>query len=161
MSGYVLALDPDPRGATWVVLDTSASTTAPRVVACQQRATLGEIEGLLARPDIGRVAVEMIEAMGMAVGREVFETCVNIGRIEEQAARAGHVAERITRRSVKLLLCGSMRAKDPNVRQAILDRYGATKAEAIGTKRAPGPLYGVSGDVWAAIGVGLVAIAEL
>ena len=27
--------------------------------------------------------------------------------------------------------------------------------DAIGTKKNPGPLYGVTGDVWAAIAVGL------
>ena len=55
---------------------------------------------------------------------------------------------------MKLNLCGNPRAKDANIRQAIIDRFGG-KAAAIGTKKNPGPLYGVSGDVWAAIAVGL------
>ena len=51
-------------------------------------------------------------------------------------------------------LCNSMRAKDANVRQAILDRFGG-KAAAIGRKRQPGPLYGIAGDLWAALAVGI------
>ena len=57
-----------------------------------------------------------------------------------------------------MYLCNSMRAKDSNIRQAILDRYpttGGGKCPQVGTKKEPGPLYGVSKDVWAAIGVGL------
>ena len=58
---------------------------------------------------------------------------------------------RIGRKAVKIHLCGSMRAKDPNIRQALIDRYGGSSA--IGRKATPGPLYGVAGDVWAALAV--------
>lgn len=95
------------------------------------------------------LAVEMIASYGMPVGREVFETCVWIGRLVE-AWQLAHTF--VYRRDVKLHLCGSVRAKDGNVRQALLDRWGG-KALAVGTKRAPGQLYGVSADVWAALGV--------
>jgi hypothetical protein len=37
------------------------------------------------------------------------------------------------------------RAKDGNIGQALVDRFGG-KAAAIGKKAAPGPLYTVSGD---------------
>lgn len=59
------------------------------------------------------LAVEKIEAMGMAVGAEVFETVHWSGRFF-QAWREPAKVRRITRRAVKLGLCGSMRAKDPN-----------------------------------------------
>ena len=55
-------------------------------------------------------------------------------------------------------LCNSVRAKDSNVRQALLDRFPATgggKTPQIGTKSKPGPLYGFSKDMWAALGVAL------
>jgi hypothetical protein len=57
------------------------------------------------------------------------------------------------RREVKLHLCGQARAKDPNVRQALIDRFGPGREKAIGTKKQPGPLYGVSADVWSALAV--------
>lgn len=103
----------------------------------------------------GNIVYEMIACYGMAVGAEVFETCVWIGRfIEVAEATQPTRQDRIYRREVKIHLCGSMKAKDANVRQAIIDLYGG-KAKAIGTKKNPGPLYGVKGDEWAAIGVGL------
>ena len=95
------------------------------------------------------IVLEMIASYGMPVGREVFETCMWIGRYI-QAWNPGH--ELIYRSTVKLHLCGSMRAKDANVRQALIDAFGG-KDKAIGTKRAPGALHGVSGDVWSALAV--------
>lgn len=94
------------------------------------------------------LVIEMIASYGMAVGREVFETCVWIGRFQE--AWNGPT-EFVYRKDVKLHLCGSPKAKDANIRQALLDRYGGSAA--IGKKKAPGPLYGIKADLWAALAV--------
>ena len=59
----------------------------------------------------------------------------------------------IYRKDVKLHLCGSPRAKDSNIRQALIDRFGPGKEKAIGLKKTPGPLYGVKSHVWAALAV--------
>lgn len=93
-----------------------------------------------------RIVCEWIQAMGMAVGKETFETCRFIGRLEEIALERGQPFQLITRGTVKLKLCGSMRAKDPNIRQALLDLLGV-----VGTKKSPGPLYGVSSHAWQAL----------
>ena len=102
-----------------------------------------------------RLAVEMIASYGMAVGKEVFETCVWIGRFM-QAFRAPHEVELIPRMAVKMHLCNTSKAKDANIRQAIIDLYGG-KAEAIGTVKKQGPLYGVKSHAWAALGVAITA----
>ena len=52
---------------------------------------------------------------------------------------------------------GQTKAKDSNIRQAIMDRYGSTREAAIGTKKNPQELYGVSKDIWAALGVAITA----
>lgn len=96
------------------------------------------------------LTIEMIASYGMPVGREVFETCVWIGRFIQ--AWAG-LHELVYRKDVKLHLCGQARAKDANIRAALIDRFGPGKDKAIGTKKAPGPLYGVSADVWSALAV--------
>lgn len=93
-----------------------------------------------------QVAVEMVASYGMPVGAEVFETCVFIGRIIE--ALVSVKTTKVYRKDVKMHLCHSMRAKDGNIRQALIDKYGEP-----GTKKNPGILYGVSGDVWAALAV--------
>ncbi len=101
------------------------------------------------RMHVDHLAIEMIASYGMPVGREVFETCVWIGRFV-QAWGDSHSF--VYRKDVKLHLCGQARAKDGNVRQALIDRYGG-KEKAIGKKATPGPLYGVSADVWQALAV--------
>jgi hypothetical protein len=109
--------------------------------------------GLMGLPD--RMAIEMVACYGMPVGRETFETCVWIGRFIE---RFQGDYEFVYRKDVKLALCNSMRAKDANIRQAILDRFPATgggKIPQVGIKKQPGPLYGVSRHSWSALAVGL------
>ena len=98
--------------------------------------------------------IEMVASYGMAVGQSVFETCVWTGRFIEAW---GGPFEYVYRKDVKIHLCGHTRAKDSNIRQAIMDRYGSERGIAIGTKKAPGPLYGVSKDMWAALGVAITA----
>ncbi len=90
--------------------------------------------------------IEMIASYGMAVGKEVFETCVWIGRFSERANMCDQTANLVYRKAVKMHLCGSMKAKDANIIQALKDRFGDK-----GTKASPGVFYGVSGDVWQAI----------
>jgi hypothetical protein len=100
----------------------------------------------------GKVAIESIASYGMPVGREVFETCWWSGRFFEAADRNQLLTSCLYRRDVKLHLCGSVRAKDTHVRQALLDRFGP-----VGTKAKPGPLYGVTSHAWAALGVAVTA----
>jgi len=94
------------------------------------------------------VYVEMIASYGMAVGASVFETCVFIGRCIQVANTAGGNVTRVFRKDVKLHLCQSPRAKDANVRQALIDRIGVQ-----GTKKNQGPTYGVRSHEWAALAV--------
>jgi hypothetical protein len=93
-------------------------------------------------------ACEMIECFGMPVGREVFETVLQIGQMQ---AACFHL-RLIPRRDIKMHLCGSARAKDANIRQALIDKIGP-----VGTRKNPGPCYGVSGHLWAALGVAVTA----
>jgi hypothetical protein len=83
----------------------------------------------------------------MAVGREVFETVFSIGRMAMLTD-----VRLVPRRDVKLHICGSPRAKDGNIRQALIDRFGP-----VGTKKAPGPLWGISKHRWAALAVAVTA----
>ena len=95
------------------------------------------------------LAVEMVACYGMPVGNEVFDTVLWIGRFV-QAWRTHF--RLIYRMEVKMHLCQHPRAKDANVRQRLLDLYGP-----VGTKKNPGPLYGVSKHIWAALGVAVTA----
>lgn len=101
------------------------------------------------------LCIEWVESFGMPVGREVFETVRWIGRFQ-QAWRMPDQVMFISRREVKLALCGSARAKDANVRQALLDLIGPR-----GTKAKPGPTYMVTSHAWSALAVAVTAAARL
>jgi hypothetical protein len=102
----------------------------------------------------GTIAIEKVVSYGMAVGAEVFETVFWSGRFMQAAAQPEKVL-RVPRLDVKLHLCHNPRANDANIRAAIIDRYGGKDA-AIGLKKTPGPLHGISADRWAALAVALV-----
>lgn len=89
--------------------------------------------------------IEMVESFGMPVGRSVFETVFWIGRFW-QAANC--TKRRIYRKSIKLHHCGSIRAKDSNIIQALKDKYGDK-----GTKNSPGFFYGFKADMWQAFAI--------
>jgi hypothetical protein len=97
------------------------------------------------------LAIEMIASYGMPVGREVFETCVWIGRFV-QAYRYPSLAQLVYRKDVKIHLCGTSKAKDGHIRQALIDLIGPQ-----GVKKAPGPTYGVKSHAWAALAVAVTA----
>lgn len=101
--------------------------------------------------NVDYAAIEMVASYGMAVGKDVFETCVWIGRFYQAIHEQGNIKPHlIYRKEEKMNLCNSMRAKDSNIRQALIDRFGP-----VGTKKNQGWFYGVSKDVWAAIAVGV------
>ncbi len=101
------------------------------------------------------LAIEMIANMGMAVGKSTFDTVRWIGRFQ-QAWREPDEVRFVFRHQVKQHLCGSQRAKDPNIRQALLDMLGPQ-----GTKAKPGPTYGVKSHAWAALAVAVTAAAQI
>ena len=96
------------------------------------------------------LAIEMVESFGKPVGAEVFETVYWIGRFVE--AHKG-TSCRIPRGDVKMHLCGDRRVNDSAIRQRLIDIYGPGKEAAVGRKATPGPLYGVTGDMWQALAV--------
>jgi hypothetical protein len=108
------------------------------------------------------LAIEMVASYGMPVGREVFETVLWAGRFM-QASRTPDAVQLVYRKDVKMHLCGSMKAKDANIRQALIDLFPATgggKTPQIGTKAKPGPLHGVTSHVWPALAVAVTVAAK-
>ena len=150
MIGIILALDPGPTRSALVRVCPAAVVPLMR-----DNADMLEAVRFAALTVPGAVLViERVEGFGMPVGREVFETVWWSGRFAQAWRDAsGAEAERLGRRDVKLHLCGTSRAKDGNVRQALIDRFGPGKDVAIGKKKSQGPLYGISGDEWAALAV--------
>lgn len=140
----LLALDPGTTETGWVVFcdgRIAASGISPNDDVLEM---VGESQGAL--------AIEMIASYGMPVGKEVFETCVWIGRFV-QTWHQPDAVRLVYRKDVKMHLCGSPRAKDANIRQALIDKLGPQ-----GTKKDPGPTYGIKSHAWAALGVAVTAL---
>lgn len=158
--GMVIAVDPGNVESAYVRIDSSL-----RPVEFGKAKNLDVAEWLNADATNYRdvaYAIEMVASYGMAVGADVFETCVWIGRFAETVDRWGHETNLIYRRDVKLHLCGTPRAKDPNVTQALIDRFASGQPNrGKGTKRAPGWFYGFSADVWQAYALGVYVADRL
>ena len=94
------------------------------------------------------LAIEMVASYGMAVGQTVFDTCVWIGRFTQAALSRGKKYAVIYRMDEKLSICHDSRAKDCNIRQALINMYGN-----VGTLKNKGFFYGFKKDMWAAFAV--------
>src|SRR5262245_23074569 len=127
----MIAIDPGPVESAWVLFEHGAVLSS----GIEQNETVRQRLRLDLNPVMGQLAIEMVQSFGMPVGREVFETVFWTGRFVE--AWNGPFTL-VYRQQIKLHLCNSVKAKDANIRQALIDRIGAP-----GTKKNPGPTYGV------------------
>lgn len=107
------------------------------------------------------IVIEMIASYGMSVGREVFDTCVWVGRFQQVALAAavhGTPVDLVYRREVKLHHCHSSKAKDSNISQALVDRFAyGVGNHGKGTKADPGWFYGFRADIWQAYALAVYA----
>ncbi len=155
--GTILAIDPGNMESGYVLVEHDGEEI--RRVLDVGKLPNEEIRGVLHENIYGNCtdfAIEMIAGMGMAVGQEVFDTCLWIGRFWEYVDNHGEPKpmRKIFRREEKLDLCGSPNAKDANIRQALVDRYAPGQPNfGKGTKKNPGFFYGFSADMWAAMAV--------
>lgn len=144
----ILAIDPGNVNSAYVLMEKE--TYKP--------IEFGLLENNLVREkvlnlDYDCLAIEMVASYGMAVGESVFDTCVWIGQFIECAQERNIPYTRVYRIEEKMNICHDSRAKDSNIRQALIDRFGI-----VGTKKNPGFFYGFKKDIWAAYAVGCTYI---
>lgn len=150
----IIALDPGNEHTAWCVVDGGRPVLFGKE---PNREVLNRVRNDWHPLEEGyHLAIEMVASYGMPVGREVFETCLWIGRFAEAWERRLGKCQLVYRKEVKLFHCESVRATDANIRASLVDRFGPGKDKAIGKKKAPGPLYGLSGDCWSAFAIGVM-----
>jgi len=167
----VLAIDPGNEYSAWCRYDGTRPVEFAKDTNEELVFQLGFIQ-----PDSLHLAIEYMEPRGMPTSAQEMDTQFWAGRLV-QAAGADWTP--IKRREVKIHLCGSMKAKDANIRQSLIDKFGGDDA-AIGGKKCPrckgkgwfgagrptctecggrkwlhppGPLYGIAKDVWSALAI--------
>jgi hypothetical protein len=156
----VVAIDPGPVESALVVWDSVAEKILWAMKKPNEEVKR-ELIRLYEAPSYEYFAIEMIQSFGMSVGAEVFETAYWIGRFTEawNMGLRNHLTDdlrleckpltnRVYRSEVKMHLCHSMKAKDSNIRQALIDRLGKP-----GTKKNPGKTFGIAGDEWSSLAV--------
>lgn len=148
----LLSIDPGNTQSAYVLMQGYAPISFGKCPNAELEATLKALDVLC----VDNIAIEMIASYGMPVGREVFDTCVWIGRYTQLALDAGRAVDYVYRAEVKLNLCRSSRAKDSNVRKALIDRFARHDLKnGKGTKANKDWFYGFKADIWAAYAVGV------
>ena len=98
------------------------------------------------------IAIETMQATYGTVGKDVIDTMLWAGRFWDHAHEPDKVLL-LTRQEVKGAICnGNTKATDSGVRLALIELLGPP-----GTKRDPGPTYGVTSHAWAALAVAVAA----
>ena len=139
----ILSIDPGNEYSAYSLLDKNLKPVKFGKVLNHDLLII--LEELFLIECITDVAIEMIASYGMAVGKTVFDTCVWIGRFYQLISERSNIKPTfIYRKDEKMCICGNMKAKDSNIRQALIDRFAN-----------PDWFYGFKADVWAAYAVGV------
>lgn len=151
MSYCIIGIDPGTKESGVVVMARQGMIILAEIV---DNNDLLNHDYLIQSPLNDIMVVEKIVSMGMAVGQQVFDTVFFTGRIYERFVGRVNTFYSMPRREVKMHLCGNNRAKDSNIRQALIDKYpaiGGGKVPQIGTKKEPGPLFNIKSHCWSAL----------
>lgn len=145
----VLGIDPGPEESAWVLWNGERILEMGDVKNEDLLAALKDpVRSFnIVPPDV--VAIEQIRGFGVMASDALFDTCFWSGRFYE--AFGPDRTFMIPRKEAAAHVCGvGGISKDQFVREALIGRFGG-KDKAIGTKKHPGVLHGVSGHRWAAL----------
>ncbi len=151
----VLGLDPGYKESALVAI--TDNVTGPlkigQALICDNVTMLTNLEDLKAEAAHSGGYVLVLEQMQMfrsafGVGAEVFDSVFWTGRFAQ--IWSPRRFERLLRAKVRGHL-QAMKGGDAAVRQGLINRFGGYKDVAIGTKKTPGPLYGIKSHEWSAL----------
>lgn len=141
----ILALDPGNKDTAFVLFDERERSIrdkgkVPNVEVASMLRTLS------ANPNYAVLAIENIQSFGMPVGREIFDTCVWIGRFVEMSKAP--LVWPVYRTQVKAAFCPHT-PNDSGIRAAMCERYGGDPKK----NKQAGMLTGVKADIWSALAI--------
>ena len=94
------------------------------------------------------VVIETLQCFGMPIGDSIIKTAFEIGRFQRFLELSNIKYHMVKRTDIKMHHCSTTRAKDSNIRQALIDRFGEP-----GRKKEPGLTYGLAKDLWSAFAI--------
>lgn len=150
----LVAIDPGNVYSAYVIMQSA--DCKPLHFGKVENAALEEMLKTDKRFSADEYVIERVACYGMAVGREVFDTCEWIGRFSQIIKDVrGADAQYVFRTEEKKFICHNMSAGDANIRRALIDRFAEHDLKnGKGTKKQPDFFYGFAKDVWAAFAVG-------
>jgi len=183
----IIGIDPGNVKSALVGIKTDPVPSVPIYHLLLNKEIEQIIEGLSQNGSY-HVFIEMVANMGMVVGKSIFDTCRQVGKFEKTFEKALNIEPiLIYRKDVKMYLCNSTRAKDTNIRRALIELWGGDN-KAIGGKKClkckgkgwagvgrpvcpkcngdkwkhpPGPLKYLHDDLWASLGVAMTGLNNM
>lgn len=152
----ILAIDPGNKESAYVLMDEDYNPIA--FEKTDNEDFMFVLEQGLYMGRIDKVVIEMVASYGLPVGKDVFETCVFIGRLVQICSHIQDTpCEFVYRKDVKMNICHQMtKVNDATIRHALINRFAEHDFKTgKGTKKNPDFFYGFSADVWSAYAVGV------
>ena len=150
----IMAVDPGTFESAYVLIDVNTRYIYDKA-KIDNKDVLRKLQDL--NSNNVHLVVEQIKSYGNAMGDSLIETCVWTGRFLQVW---GSNYTLIPRKAVAAHICHNSRAGDSNIRQAIIDSYGGNLKLLRGTQKKPGPLHGVTYDIWSALALALTYIEQ-
>ena len=150
----ILGIDPGTTESGWVIYDTENHSIIDKGIWNNEK-VLDAISAFY----FDVLSIEMVASYGMPVGKETFETVYWIGRFAQLSESINRYVRRYYKKTdINPSICFNANVKDAMIRRALLDMFpktGGGKEPSIGTKKQPGPLYGINSHMFPALAVAL------
>lgn len=149
----ILCIDPGPEKSGVVIFDEAEMSL---VFTCHNLSNQALLVLIDVGPPCDKMVFEMMSNYGTPIGASVLDAVLWSGMFMHAFGRENVIG--VYNSNIRLDLCGNVRVGESNIRQAVIDHFPATgggKTPQIGTKKAPGPLYGMKSHAWSALAVGL------
>ena len=158
----ILAIDPGPNESGWVIYDPAQSTLP--VIGMGISANEA-ILGTIRTAPVLLVVIEDMVSHGMPVGTPFIHATRWSGDFRRQANIVGLPVRFISNPAVRSYICHDGRASMKNIRAGLIEKFGGgDRKVAVGTKKQPGPLFGIPdkrGDhKWSALALAVTAAEE-
>ena len=151
----IVGIDPGPEKCGFCVYDTESRKVIEAKKDLPVVEVLAGIDIYSSQADL--VGIERVQSYGIP-GSTLLRTSEVVGRLWQCSESLRLPTVLLYRREVLRGLDVTGKGnRDSLVRERLIEMHGGTRKLAQGTKKEPGPLYGVASHAWSALAVAVVA----